>query len=404
MVKNFKFSIVSNIIAALSKFLILFLIIRIGTPVEVGIYNYALVLSAPIFLLVSLKIRSIIVTNRLYELNDYYTAIFLLNFITLLIISIISLIFFETIIAISLIIVSTIKFIENIKEVIYGLYQKDENLKLIGYSIVITNILNLFVFSLNYYISKDLLISLIVMLIVNIIVFFLYDLKIMKLYFNKKFEFKMNKRIILAIIYMALPLSFSSSLGSLSASIPRIFLKNLHGVYYLGIFSAIAYILVIASLFANSISQVFLPRLSNYYHNQQKEKFYKLSYKLILIGFILGISFLVLTLIFGRTLLQTGFGEEFKDYYLVLIILAVGLLFLLTGVFVGTIITSTGNYKIHYKISIITVASILLLSFPLINKYSIYGTAITIMLSQIVTTICYFYFYFKIFFSKKSRN
>lgn len=396
MRKNFSFAFMSNIISSACKFLILLLIVKLGSPSEVGIYNYALIISAPVFLITSLKIRSIQVTNNNYKFNEYYSLIIILNLIVLGIVVITSLLIEKNITAYAIIILSTIKVLDNLREVIYGLYQKHENLKSVGLSITINNIFNLIVFAIVYYLSTNLIISLVMMFITSIFIFLIYDLRVLSKKYNTTLKLIINKKKLIAILILAIPLSISSSLGALNTSIPRIILKNSYGEFYLGIFSAIAYILVLANLFANSISQVFLPRLSKYFHQKNIEEFNKLANKLIGIGFIIGIFTFLIAFIFGELILKIAFGEVYSKYYLVLIILSIGLLFLLSGVFAGTIITSTGNYKIHYKITIISLVFTVIFSFLTIKKYSIYGTAYTIMFSQIVTFICYMYFYLRL--------
>ncbi|MEX6216491.1 oligosaccharide flippase family protein [Mammaliicoccus sciuri] len=393
MKKNFSFAFISNIISSACKFLILLLIVKLGSPSEVGIYNYALIISAPVFLFTSLKIRSIQVTNNNYKFNEYYSLIISLNIIVLAIVTIISLLIEKNVTAYAIIIISSIKVLDNLREVIYGLYQKDEDLKSVGLSIIINNILNLIIFGAVYYVSTNLIISLILMFMSSVFTFLIYDLKVLNKNYDTKLRLVLNRKRLITILLLAIPLSISSSLESLNTSIPRIILKNSHGEFYLGIFSAIAYILVLANLFANSISQVFLPRLSKYFYQKNINEFNKLSNKLIGIGFIIGSFTFLFVLIFGRIILKIAFGEIYSKYHLVLIILSIGLMFLLSGVFAGTVITSTGNYKIHYKITIISLIFTVIFSFLTIERYSIYGTAYTIMSSQIVTFISYMYYY-----------
>lgn len=396
MRKNFSFAFISNIISSACKFLILLLIVKFGSPSEVGIYNYALIISAPVFLFTSLKIRSIQVTNNNYRFNEYYSLIIILNLIVLGIVIIISLLIEKNVIAYSIIILSTIKVLDNLREVLYGLYQKYEDLKTVGVSIIINNIFNIIAFGIGYYLSSNLTISLFTMFITSTFVFLIYDLRVLSNKYDTKLKLVLNRKRLIDILILAIPLSISSSLGSLNTSIPRIILKNSHGEFYLGIFSAIAYILVLANLFANSISQVFLPRLSKYFYKKNIIEFNKLGIKLIGIGFLIGTFTVLLALIFGELILKIAFGEVYSKYNMVLIILSIGLLFLLSGVFVGTIITSTGNYKIHYKITIISLIFTVIFSFLTIERYSIYGTAYTIMFSQIITFISYMYSYIRV--------
>lgn len=396
MVKNFNYMFVANIVSALCKFLILLVIVRLGTPEEVGKYNYALVITAPIFLFFSLKIRSIIVTNDQYKLNDFASTIICLNSILIAVISIFLYFFSKEYLGVILI-VSLIKFFENLKEIPYGVYQKEEKLKLMSYSMWIYNIFSLVLFFIIYMIFQDLNLALLGSLFTCVISVLFIDRLIIKSNFGISFEFLFNYKKFKNIIILSIPLAFSSALGSLNTGIPRILLERFFGQYTLGIFSTIAYILVIGSLFANSISQVFLPKLRKLFKENNKREFEILTKKMVLIGVIIGLIALLCSLTIGEFVLSLIFGSEYATNNIVLIILSLGLLFILSGVFLGTSIIATGKYNVNYKISILLLFSILLFSFILIPKYSLLGAALTITISQFVALVSYYYFYKKIF-------
>lgn len=396
MVKNFNYMFVANIVSALCKFLILLVIVRLGTPEEVGKYNYALVITAPIFLFFSLKIRSIIVTNDQYKLNDFASTIISLNSILIIVVSILLWFLSEENFGVILII-SLIKFFENLKEIPYGVYQKEEKLKLMSYSMWIYNISSLILFSLIYIIFQNLNLALIASLFSCVISVLFIDKLIIKSNFGITFNFVLDYKKIKDIIILSIPLSFSSALGSLNTGIPRILLEKFFGQYTLGIFSTIAYILVIGSLFANSISQVFLPKLRRLFKEKNKKEFEMLTKKMVSIGVLMGLIALLTSITIGKFSLSLIFGSEYGANNIILIILSLGLLFILSGVFLGTSIIATGNYNVNYKISVLVLVSVLLFSFILIPKYSLLGAALTITISQFVALISYFYFYKKIF-------
>lgn len=394
--KNFNYMFVANIVSALCKFLILLVIVRLGTPEEVGKYNYALVITAPIFLFFSLKIRSIIVTNDQYKLNDFASTIISLNSILIIFVSILLWFLSKENFGVILII-SLIKFFENLKEIPYGVYQKEEKLKLMSYSMWIYNISSLILFSLIYIIFQNLNLALIASLFICVISVLFIDKLIIKSNFGITFNFVLDYKKIKDIIILSIPLAFSSALGSLNTGIPRILLEKFFGQYTLGIFSTIAYILVIGSLFANSISQVFLPKLRRLFKEKNKKEFEMLTKKMVSIGVLMGLIALLTSITIGKFSLSLIFGSEYGANNIILIILSLGLLFILSGVFLGTSIIATGNYNVNYKISVLSLVSVLLFSFILIPKYSLLGAALTVTISQFVALISYFYFYKKIF-------
>ncbi len=396
MKKNFSFSLLSNIFSSICKFLILIIIIKIGTPIEVGKYNYALALCAPIFILSSLKIRSIQITNNKFRYNDYNNLSFITNFTMLFVLVFIVSIFYDKENLYTIFFVAFIKVIDNLREVVYGRFHRDENLEFISKSTVYNNAACLLLFGILYILTHSLNISLFGMLLGNLLAYIFYDVRNLLKNYPIKLKFTFKKELFTKLFLMALPLSFSSSIGSFNISMPRFFLMHFNGEYFLGIFSAIAYILVIANLFASSISQVFLPRLSKLY---REEKFVELNVyarRLIKIGFMIGFIFVFFSIVFGKELLLIVFGTEYSSYSAVLIILSIGLMFLLSGVFVGTVLTSLGNYSVHYKISIVTLLSSTILSILLIPRYSIYGAGLTVTLSQFVTMIGYYYYFKKL--------
>lgn len=395
MKNNFIFSLASNLIVSGSKFLVLYILIKLSTPTEVGNYNYALVMTAPIFLLLSLKIRTVQTTNDNYNFNECNSLIIIINLLALNIITIILFINSNAYIGAILLLVAIMKFIDNLREVVYGVFQRNEKIKYISKSLIYYNLISTLYFSLTFLLTKSLIISLFAMLIVSILFYIFYDLFFLFNEYQVKYKLILNTIKFKEILMISFPLSFSSALGSLNDTIPRMFLKNFYGSYELGIFSSIAYFLIIASLIANALSQVFLPRLSLLYREKKFNDFIKLSNKLLTLGIFIGIFIVIITFIIGKTFLVLIYGELYAKYYVALIILSIGIMFILSGVFVGTILTSMKIYNIHYKIVVFVLISNCILSFIFIPVYSIYGAAISACITQLITLLLYVYFYKK---------
>lgn len=395
MRSNFIYSLMANIYSAICKFLILLTIIRLGTPLEVGRYNYALVLSAPIFLLASLKIRSIIVTNDEYKVNQFFNAILVTNFIFLIAFMAIVPMFSSSNQTLIIFIVALIKIIENTKEVAYGVYQKEEKLKTQSISMILYFTLSLASFYVAYFVTYDLFIALLLSFICGLLSFMLFDLPVMKKRFKVGLKVAFSVINSKNIVYLALPLSVSAAIGSLNTGLPRIILKEFYDEYTLGIFSAIAYLLVIGSLLASSLSQVFLPRLRKFFREGQWNNFIDLTRKMVLIGSFIGFVSIIISVIFGKTILRIFYGTEYSNQSIVLVVLSLGILFILSGVFLGTAIIATGNYKVNYKIALITLLSITIFSLVFIPFLGLIGTALTITISNFVSLLSYYYFYRK---------
>src|SRR5699024_6670126 len=220
------------------------------------------------------------------------------------------------------------------------------NLRLLSISLIIYSFLSLMFFSVTYFIFESLILSLLFYLISTVFSFVLIDLNISFKYYSLKISIKHKSKNLVNLFLLSIPLSLSSSLGSWNTNIPKIFLKFESGEYYLGIYSSIAYTLVVVSLVVNSISQTFLPRLRKYYRQEQYDLYKGLTQKMVLIGFSLGVSITIFNIIFGKYILEVAYGSEYAIYNHILIILSIGMIFLVSGVFLGTSIVATGIYNI----------------------------------------------------------
>ncbi|RIL83576.1 hypothetical protein BUY80_17545, partial [Staphylococcus equorum] len=175
----------------------------------------------------------------------------------------------------------------------------------------IYNISSLILFSLIYLIFQNLNLALIASLFSCVISVLFIDKLIIKSNFGITFNFVLDYKKIKDIIILSIPLAFSSALGSLNTGIPRILLEKFFGQYTLGIFSTIAYILVIGSLFANSISQVFLPKLRRLFKEKNKKEFEMLTKKMVSIGVLMGLIALLTSITIGKFILSLVFGSEY---------------------------------------------------------------------------------------------
>src|SRR5699024_8593133 len=114
---------------------------------------------------------------------------------------------------------------------------------------------------------------------------------------------------------------FSSFIGSLTTQFPKYVIRIYNDVFLLGIFSSISYFLVIVTLLATSISQVFLPKLKEFAMSDI-DRFKESVKKLCTIGFSIGIIFTIITFFFGERTIHLVLGETYAEFSSVLLILS----------------------------------------------------------------------------------
>lgn len=397
MIKSFNSILMSNVFVAAIKFLILYLIILFGTTEDVGVYSYGLAIVSPIFLLSSLKIKSIVITEGAkYENSEYLMAIIFFSLITLIFSSAFIMFFeanYEIIIVTVLLAIQ--KAAENIKYFFHGIFTRNFELRKVAKAQNITYLLSFVVFFISYYLTNELIYSLsfyVLSYIGSVIIEIILMKSVESINTKKIFSFKNIYKIFLT----SFPLSFSSFIGSFTIQLPRYFIRNYYDLSLLGIFSSLSYVLVIINLFANSLSQVFLPKLKQYANNDIK-KFNKIVLLLCSIGFFGGLLFTIINVLIGKPIINIVFGEIYGEYHFVLILLSVSITIQLTGVFIGTGLIAQKIYKFHSSIYFVNLITVGLTSSILIPKYALEGAAISLLIGNVVTLIFYLIVYIKYF-------
>lgn len=389
----------SNVFIAGIKFLILYTIILVGTVEDVGIYSYALAIVSPLFLFSSLKIKTIVVTEGARFKNiEYLTSLIIFSVLTVIIAALIIFITENniTIILITLLLAFQ-KLFENIKYFYHGVFTRGGHLEKVAKAQNWSYFLSFLFFLIGFLISKDLVLSISLYVLIFILTLFIeisINNNIERINFKK---IEINKLIL--IFTTSLPLSFSSFIGSLTTQFPKYIIRIYDDVFLLGIFSSISYFLVVVTLIATSISQVFLPKLKKLSSTNINE-FKKNVTKLCAIGFTIGISFTTITLLFGEKIIYLVFGNTYAEYSNVLLILSISVTFQLTAVFIGTSLTALKIYKMHSIIYTIGFLIVIITSLILIPEYSIYGAAFSLLLGNFIIFIIFLFIY--IFYIRRS--
>src|SRR5206468_6244817 len=112
-----------------------------------------------------------------------------------------------------------------------------------------------------------------------------------------------NWPILSRLTLIALPMGIVTMLGSLEFNIPRYFLERHVGVVELGVFSALAYVVLGGNALIGALGQSAVARLAREFADRRPDQFRRTLGKLLLVGALLGVLGLAGTGLFGRVLL-----------------------------------------------------------------------------------------------------
>jgi O-antigen/teichoic acid export membrane protein len=399
---NFSWTFLGNLIYTGCQWGMLVVLAKLGSSEMVGLYTIGLAVTAPVMQFASLRMGLAQATdaNHDYQFGDYLGLRLISNFLAVLVI--LGIVFFtdydsET--ALIIIVVGLSKFIQGISGVFYGLYQQNERMERMAFSMIIKGILSLFALGLGLYFTKSLLWAVICMAAAWALTLLFYDLPNGRMVLqNLKQTFEQtNKKVkhsfsllprwelktLAKLGWLLLPLGFVVMLSSLQTNIPRYFVERNLGVAELGIFAAIASFDRAGNLFVKALAQSTSPRLSQYYSAGRKSAFRNLLMKTAGMGVLLGIAGVLVVLVGGTQILTLLFQPEYarNDIFL-LIMIAGGLNFTSTFLIYG--VTAARSFPIQVAIYVLTSIAMISACLVLVPSLGLKGAAISIIIARFV--------------------
>lgn len=390
--RNFSWTLLGNTTYAGCQWGMLVALAKLGSPENVGQLALGFAITAPVFMFTNLNLRAVQATDakHSFSFNDYlgvriHTTIIALIFISILI-AITDYKFETTLVIIS---IAFLKSIESISDSFCGLFQKHELMEIISKSMIMKGLLSLFTFSSTYYLTKNLFTSIMFAAMAKTIVIILYEKKNVSELFkyenyctNASGKIKIdlfNNVVFKRLTLLSLPLGIVTMLNSLNTNIPRYFLERSFGERDLGIFAAMAYLMVFGTTVITALGQSASPRLAKHFAANNIPEFRNLMMKLIYIGVILGIFGIIVVYFFGKDLLTLLYSKEYIVYSDVMILIMIASCLSYISSFLGVAMTSARYFKIQMPITILSFAVIFIVSFSLIPEIGVKGAAISMI-------------------------
>ena len=154
----------------------------------------------------------------------------------------------------------------------------------------------------------------------------------------------------------------------------------------IGIYAVASRLALLTSFVLQVTTSSLMPKIAGMYASNQMIELEKMIQKVTRGLFFFGIFIYFMYVFFGNWILSF-WGEEFKNAYLILLILAFGQLINLATGAVGSILVMTGYEKIHAKISTLSTVIYIPLNLVFIFNYGIMGSAIATSSVVIIVNI-----------------
>ncbi|MHB8647542.1 MAG: lipopolysaccharide biosynthesis protein, partial [Thermomicrobiales bacterium] len=328
-----------------------------------------LAITAPVIMLTNLQLRGVQATDarREYQFGDYLGLRLVVIPLALLIIAGITFTSgygWQT--ALVILLVGLAKVFESVSDVFYGLLQQHEQMDKIAISMMVKGPLSLVALAAAIVVTGNIVWGAAALAAVWAFRLCTYDIPSGAAILRAAREEGERESIrphwywprLLRLTWLALPLGLVMMLGSLMTNIPRYFIEHFQGTHELGIFAAMAYIVVAGTTVVDALGQAVSPRLSRQYAAGEIGAFRTLTAKVLGISALLAVGGVLLSLVAGRQVLTLLYRPEYAAHLdvFVWIIAAAGIGYL-ASVF-GYAMTAARQFTIQvpiYALSIIVV-------------------------------------------------
>jgi len=290
---------------------------RISSPDAVGRFALGLAIATPIIMLTNMQLRQIQATDarHAYAFRTYFGLRLVTSSIGyMLIVLIVVAASYDRVTAVVILLLGLARLVESLSDICYGLFQQREQMDRVGRSLIVRGLLALLALALVIRVTESLSSGVLALVLVWLLMFLLYDMRhsIALLRYRPEFQRQgASQGDIRQLVAMALPLGLVMLLVTLNTTIPRYFIEYELGAGPLGIFAAIAYLMVAGNMLVGAMGQALAPRLAAHYAAANMQAFRRLALRLIGGGAMLGVAGLLLALLGGEWALTLLYGPEY---------------------------------------------------------------------------------------------
>ena len=389
--KNFIWNMVGSTINAFTSLIFMIIVTRINGTDTAGIFTFAFSLACLFQVISNYSGRTFQVTNNDKNISDSDFVYNKISTCFIMLICVIIYLFaksyssFKNIVIILFIIY---RIIESYVDVYYGIIQKNDSLYKVGISLTIKSLVCIIIFFIIDYFTKDIIFSIISLLIVNICVFIFYDKKNYKEYYKKQILLK------LGIFICGFNFLTQYILNAPKYAIDDILNNQSQTIY--GIISMPATMLILCSQF---IIQPLLSIITKHIKNNEYLLLRKLTFKIILYVILIGIIGEIGCYFVGIPFLELIYGISLEKYLLHLMIIIFGATnFGIVFVISSVLIALRKNF-VQMVFYVIASISVTIIANTFVSNYNLLGACI--LYSTIMILLCAMYLGYFIYTIKK---
>ena len=397
--RNFSWTSFGNIVQSGCNWALILVIAKFGTPRMLGQYAIGQAVTAPIIVFARLQLNALQVSDsdQSYRFGDYLGLRMIAITLAMAAITAITLGGYHGETAVVILAMGAFGSVEALSDIIYGLMQKNEQMRLIALSMAFRGPLWLATMAAAVYLTRSLLWGVIGLSFISVLVLVFFDIPNGARLLSETAAGGQSGdptpapslRRYARLAWLALPIGLTVMIGSLSDNISRYYIEENLGEYGLGIFAAVASLLGIGRTLTGALGQSAFPRLARLYAGGHRAGFISLLWKVIGINALIGAVPLAACVVAGEDILSLLFKPEYAREVEVLVwLMASGVqVYIVSGL--GTGLTAARFFRVQVPLSIVGLLTAALTSHLLIPSSGLRGAAISAFATSSCQLLCY---------------
>lgn len=388
--RNFSWTFIGNAVYAACQWGMLVVLAKLGSPEMVGQFTLALAVTAPIVMLTNLQLDIVQATdaNEQYAFSDYLGLRLIGTTIALMLIAIVTLwTGYSSQTSLVILLVGLAKALESVSDIFHGLIQQHERMDRIAISLMIKGPLSLLLLGLGVYLSNSVVWGVAGLVFAWAVVLVGCDIRNGTLILNRIPKIRLNWKTVAELVWLCLPLGLVKMLISLNANIPRYFIEEYLGERQLGIFAALAYLMVAGNMVILALGESASPRLAKYYAARNATAFRGLLLKLVGLAAFIGGTAIVVAQLAGTEVLTLLYRPEYAENKNLFVLLMVAAAIGYMSSFLGYGMTAARYFRVQTPLFIIVTAISAMACLWLLPTQGLIGAAKALILAAIVQAV-----------------
>ncbi len=387
---NLSWVLAGNIFYAACQWAIIVAVAKLGSPATVGQLTLGFAVCAPIVLFSGLSLRAVQSNDARRErpFSVYFGLRLVTTALALLAIGVVALLGgYRRETAIVIVLVGAAKAAEIVSDVFWGRLQQQELMKTISISMIIKGALSLLVLSIVLGATGSLISSVLGFAAVWLLVLLVYDLPAGRRHFGESLRPSFAPRSLASLAWLALPLGVVLMLISVAGNVPRYFIVHYCDEAELGVFSAIASLVLAGTVMMSALGQTVSPRLARYHAERDRGGFTRLVRVLVLSSIAVGASGALIAAVAGRPILRLVFGAVYADSNDVFVVVMISGISSYLLIAFGTVVTAANLFRVQVPLQCLNVAVVILGSWIAVPRWGAVGAAWVLVASNTITAI-----------------